>query len=177
MKKIILASSILAAASFAQFSQAESGVISFTGTLNAATCSIDGGSDIALNMGNVSIGDLQETPTAAHAQRDVTINCEGATDLTAVQLKFDPAGGSGSDADDDRLLKTAGAGKGASIALLDTSNSIINLKNDSLDGALTVDDEGNGTSTLSLRAAFVKNADAPNAEAVTASLPFTMTYE
>lgn len=176
MKKIILASGFMAVASFAQFSQAIDGTINFTGSLNAAACTIAGGTNINLEMDSISHGDLPSTPTVAHKQYDVKIDCTGASGLTGVKLKFDPASGSGSDGADSRLLKTEGVAKGASIALLDTSNAIIDLKTGSLDGALTVDD-GVGTSTLSLRAAFVKNTEGFVPGDLTARLPFTLTYE
>jgi len=186
MKKLILVSSIIAVTSFMQLSQAKTGDINFTGSLTAATCSATAPGSTANNinvpMGIVSIADLEDGSTgqaSTTTQLQLDINCTGATDLSNAHMSFDPVSGSGLDADDTRLLKiNTGGATGVGIALLDSSDTILNLgAGDRLTTALIVDGTGAATAKLDLRAAYIKNGTPLAAGTANANMPFTFIYD
>ena len=186
MKKLFLATSVIAATSFMQLSQAKTGDINFTGSLTAATCSATAPGSTANNinvpMGIVSIADLEDGSNgqaSTTTQLKLDINCTGATSLTNVHMSFDPTGGSGLDADDTRLLMIdTGGATGVGIALLDSSDKILNLgAGDRMSAPLTVDGTGAATAKLDLRAAYIKNGTALTAGVANASMPFTFIYD
>lgn len=182
MKKIILASGILVAASSIQFVQASTGNINFTGGLTTATCSINGGggSDLDIDLGLVSINDLNDGSAAAGANTRITvdIDCTAATGLSNVYMNFDPRSGSGQDSRDSRLLKTEGDATGVGIGLINGANQILDMRaGDTITEPLTVAADGTARASLDLRAAYVVNGDPVVAGEANATLPFTFTYD
>lgn len=186
MKKILLASGILVAASSIQFVQASTGNINFTGGLTTATCSINGGggSDLDVDLGLVSIDDLNDGSAAAGANTRITvdIDCTAATGLSNVYMNFDPRSGSGSgsgqDSRDSRLLKTEGDATGVGIGLINGANQILDMRaGDTITEPLTVAADGTARASLDLRAAYVVNGDPVVAGEANATLPFTFTYD
>lgn len=182
MKKTILASSVLAAVSFTQLTQASTGSINFTGALTAATCTINGGTskDLDVDMGTVSIDDLNNGSSDAGANTRITvdIDCTTATGLTNIYMNFDPRSGSGQDPKDSRLLKTTGTATGVGIGLIDKTNKILDLKaGETITEPLDVQPDGKGRASLDLRVAFVKNGNPLVAGDANATLPFTFTYD
>ena len=192
MKNIsLLALAVAAVMSSSAF--AETGTLNFTGNLNASTCTISPGGDagagasagvIDITMGDVSFDDLATvsggTVSAAFTDIDLGLSCTSAGTNTAVVMSFDPVGGTGLDASDNRLLGlAAGGATGAGIALVDATNQIIDLGSDpKIRAPLTVDaGTGVGTADLALRATYVGNGEAEVAGVANASLPFLLSYE
>lgn len=189
MKKLVLVSSIIAAATFAQLSQAKTGDINFTGELIAASCSVSGGgagggpNSINVPMGKVSIDDLGDGSAGdfgAETAVNLDIDCaSGAGGLTSVIMNFAPRSGSGLDADDTRLLQlTSGGAAGVGIALINDTNTIIDLGSaETVKAALTAgSNPGEATAKLNLRAAYIKTTT-PTAGVANATMPFTLSYE
>lgn len=192
MKKIsLLALAVAAVMSSSAF--AETGTLVFTGNLNAGSCTVTPGGDagaganageIAVDMGDVSFNDLETaasgTPTvgAAFTEIDLGLSCTSVGTATSVVMSFDPVGGTGVDATDGRLLAlAAGGATGAAIALVDDSNTILDLSaNPEITAPLTVA-AGVGTADISLRATYIKNGVAEVAGVADASLPFLLSYE
>lgn len=192
MKNIsLLALAVAAVMSTSAF--AETGTLNFTGNLNTSTCTIAPGGDagaganpgvIDVAMGDVSFDDLATvaggTVSAAFTDIDLGLSCTAVGANTAVVMSFDPQGGTGLDAMDNRLLGlAAGGATGAGIALVDGTNQIIDLgANGEIRAPLTVDaGTGVGTADLALRATYVGNGDAQAAGVANASLPFLLSYE
>lgn len=179
MKKIILASSIIAAASFTQFSQAaDTGTINFTGTLSAATCTLSNSGVVDMNLNTVPFDAMPEataTSATADASEDFIVSCDETTGLASAQVKLIPD----LDVTTTKLLKASGTGTGAGIALLKDSGEIIDLANPA-NHLLTENfstASGAGTATFKLNAAFVKNGGTEAPGDVTATLPFEITYQ
>lgn len=187
MKKLVLVSSILAAASFAQLSQAATGDINFTGELTAATCTVTGGSggtanDIDVPMGIVSIADLGDGISGNFGVEtgiNMDIDCAGAGGLNTVVMNFAPRSGSGIDPVDNRLLQLdAGGATGVGIALINDNNDIVNLgAAETVKAALVAGTGGAATAKLNLRASYIKTATTPTFGDANATMPFTLSYE
>lgn len=185
MKKLILVSSLLAAASVSQVSQAKTGDINFTGELTAVTCTVSGGSgggtgnDINVAMGKVSIRDLGTGVSGdfgAETSANVDIDCTGAGGLTTAIMNFSPRSGSGLDLDDSRLLQlTSGGATGVGIALINDANNIIDLGSaETIEAPLTTG--ATATATFNMRAAYIKTATTPTAGVANATMPFTISH-
>ncbi|MFK1433114.1 fimbrial protein [Pseudomonas aeruginosa] len=179
---------------------AADGTINFTGEIVAASCTMTGGAGtsvgggkgnqiIDVNLGKVSVDSLGTTAGGAIAggtNINLELDCGNTgTGLKVVKVKFAPnAGGSGTDTDDTRLLKTTGTAKNVGIGIFDTNNKLIDLgANDlGITGNLVEDDTDpqkiKYTAKLNLVAGYVRtNADLPIAGEANGTLPFTLSYE
>jgi major type 1 subunit fimbrin (pilin) len=175
---------------------AADGTLNFTGKITAASCSITGGAgstvtgekgnqNIAVDLGTVSADALGGTAgggIAAGTAINLNLDCGNtATDLTTVKVKFDPLAGSGSDAKNNKLLKTTGTAKGVGIGIYNTDNTLLNLAaNETFDAPLVKTGEGAETvyiASLNMRAGYVANGDKIDAGTANGTLPFTLTYE
>lgn len=176
---------------------AADGTINFTGEIVAASCGITGGNGtnvgggkgnqtIDVKLGKVSVDTLAGTAgggIAAGTAINLSLDC-GATGkgLTTVKVRFDPAGGSGVDGSNNKLLKTTGTAKGVGIGIYNTAGTLLNLgANETFDAALVKGGTTEApiyTADLAMRAGYVKSGTT-DVEAGTAdgTLPFTLTYE
>ncbi|MES2869787.1 MAG: fimbrial protein [Pseudomonadota bacterium] len=180
MKKIILASSILAVASFAQLSQAApvTGNINFTGTLTTATCALDGGDDVAVPMGLVPFQDIDVSDLSAitpQGEAKLVVSCADAAGITSIDLKLSPT----PDINPILVKLAAGGATGAGIALLNADNTIRDL---SIDANRTLNETlvktgDDGVATFNLKAAYVKNTDPAVGGDANAVLPFVLDYQ
>ncbi|WP_204383109.1 fimbrial protein [Pseudomonas sp. NFPP19] len=183
---------ITASGLVASSAMAADGTINFTGEISSVSCSITAGGGtggggaqtITVPLGKVSIDSIK-TPAEGTIASTVRINLNldcGSTGsgLSTVDMKFDPAAGSGIDLKDPRLLKTLGAGKGVGIAIYNENNQIINMSaNEIISGTLTQSPPSTGTykSSISLRAGYVANAEDFVAGKADGTLPFSLTYK
>ncbi|RKU03952.1 type 1 fimbrial protein [Burkholderia sp. Nafp2/4-1b] len=175
---------------------AADGTINFTGTITAASCTITGGAGtgvtgekgkqtIDVNLGKVSadsIGGTAGGGVASGTSINLNLNCGNtATDLTLVKMKFDPKGGSGVDAANNRLLKISGTAKGVGIGIYDANNQLVNLAaNETVDAPLVKGGTAGApiyTASISMRAGYVANSEKVVAGSANGTLPFTLTYE
>ncbi|MDR6497071.1 type 1 fimbria pilin [Burkholderia ambifaria] len=197
MKKITM---MVAAAGFAcaamNAAQAADGTINFTGEIVAASCGITGGSgtsvtgskgdqSIDVKLGKVSVdalGGAAGGGIAAGTAINLNLDC-GATGkgLNTVKVRFDPASGSGLDANNNKLLKTTGTAKGVAIGLFNTAGTLLNLNaNETIDAPLVqggTEEAPTYTANLALNAGYVKAGTDVVAGTANGTLPFTLTYE
>ncbi|WP_109846858.1 fimbrial protein [Pseudomonas aeruginosa] len=198
-KKSILATAVFGL--FAGSAVAADGVINFTGSIVAASCSMSGGAgtavggaagnqNIDVDLGKVSIdslGGVAGGSIAGGNNISLKLDCgQTGTGLTAVKVKFDPASGSGIDLDNPSLLKVTGTATGVGIGIYNSTGKLLNLSaNESIDTPLVAtpgkDKDGKDITTysadLNLRAAYVKaGSTAPKAGTANGTLPFTITY-
>lgn len=191
MKNIIVAATLASTFIFAGTANAATGVINFAGTLSNVTCTATPGpgsgtgTDFNIDFGTVAFADLNDSSSTSHGAAkyiNVLVDCTNATGLTTVRAAFDPAAGSGIDAEDRRLLSlaTGTAARGAGIGILDDDGNVINLSgNDTIAAPLvpTAGTPGAATALMTTRAAYVLNGAAPVPGVNTAQLPFTLTFE
>ncbi|POM16597.1 fimbrial protein [Burkholderia cepacia] len=192
---------ILALAAFATMfaagsAMAADGTLNFTGSITAASCSITGGAgstvtggkgdqNIAVDLGTVSadaLGGTAGNGIAAGTAINLNLDCGNtATDLTTVKVKFDPLAGSGTDAKNNKLLKTTGTATGVGIGIYNADNKLLNLAaNETFDAPLVKTGEGAAavyTASLNMRAGYVANGEKIDAGTANGTLPFTLTYE
>ncbi|WP_230957167.1 fimbrial protein [Burkholderia cepacia] len=192
---------ILALAAFATMfaagsAMAADGTLNFTGKITAASCSITGGAgstvtggkgdqNIAVDLGTVSadaLGGTAGNGIAAGTAINLNLDCGNtATDLTTVKVKFDPLAGSGTDAKNNKLLKTTGTATGVGIGIYNADNKLLNLAaNETFDAPLVKTGEGAAavyTASLNMRAGYVANGEKIDAGTANGTLPFTLTYE
>ncbi|MFC5694381.1 fimbrial protein [Pseudomonas sp. GCM10022186] len=193
--KSLLAAAV--ASLLATGAMAADGTINFKGEIVAASCGISGGAGtgvtgekgkqvIDVELGKVSIDALNNAAAggiAGGTNINLNLDCGGTgTGLTHVQLKFDPASGSGFD-NNTGLLKTTGTAKGVGIGLYKTDGTRINLANsgDVFETELVktgTDPDFKYNANMNLRAGFVMSGKLADVEAGTAegTLPFTLTY-
>ncbi|NUU38977.1 fimbrial protein [Pseudomonas sp. C2B4] len=195
MKKIsLLALAIAASGAFSGSALAANGTLQFNGDLNNASCSVTPGGDasvgpgsnILVDMGDVSFGDLEVASPGvgnvgvAVADLNFDIGCpSGVENLNTVVMNFDPNTGSGLDRVDGRLLGLlpGGAG-GAAIALVNSANDIIDMSSaPRVSAPLSIDNAGVGTANIALRATYLKTAGAEVPGAANGTLPFVLRYE
>lgn len=181
----------------ANSAMAADGTINFTGEITSASCTITGGSGTTVGggKGNYTIDiDLKKVPIdalggsagggiAAGTNINLSLDCGNTgTGLDVVQVKFDPAGGSGIDPYNPALLKTTGTATGVGIGIYDTSNNLLDLSaNQTFDATLDKDESDPNniqySAELNLRAGYVKSGSAmPTAGTADGTLPFTLTY-
>lgn len=188
MKNLFLISSLVAAVSVANFAQANTGEINFTGELTAATCTVTGGTGgtagvIDVDLGTVSIADLGTGAPGdfgAETGINMDIDCAGAGGFETVKMHFSPRSGSGLDANDNRLLQiTEGGAAGVGIGLINDANELVNLgTGETVETALVAGQDGAATATLNLRAAYIiSDAPALAAGVANGDMPFTLSYE
>lgn len=193
MKVCIRGAFALVVLTATQAAYANSGTINFTGSLNAATCTVapgagagGSGQNIDVAMGNVALADLSTgsgSDFATTASFSIKIDCaSGMTGLNTVKMAFDPRSGSGVDAEDPRLLRLTGTGNagnatGVGIALINSANTVLNLNAAAaIASPLSVTGDA-AIADLSMRAAYVATNATPTAGSANATLPFTLTYE
>ncbi|MDH4556454.1 type 1 fimbrial protein [Pseudomonas sp. BN417] len=193
--KSLLAAAV--ASLLANGAMAADGTINFTGEIVAASCGISGGAGtgvsgekgnkiIDVELGKVSIDTLGGTAgggIAGGTNINLNLDCGGTgTGLTHVQLKFDPASGSGFDSNTG-LLKTTGDAKGVGIGLYKADGTRINLANSS--DVFEAELVKSGTepdvtykADMNLRAGYVMSGKVEDVKPGTAegTLPFTLTY-
>jgi major type 1 subunit fimbrin (pilin) len=190
LKRIIIATALASTFALSGLAHAANGIINFQGELINSTCTAvpgpgsgsGSGSNFLIDFGKVSIADLSDGTGTSHGGArfvNVQVDCTNATSLTTVKAGFDPAAGSGIDANDSRLLAVTGASRGAGIAMINEAGAVINLSgNETIDWPLTVDaTTGDATALMQMRAAYVRNGVTPVPGANTAQLPFTLTFE
>ncbi|WP_232456765.1 fimbrial protein [Burkholderia ubonensis] len=193
IKKITIAAAVALAASSAM---AADGTINFTGEIVAASCGITGGNgtsvtggkgnqSIDVKLGKVSADTLSGTAgggIAAGTAINLNLDC-GATakGLTSVKVRFDPAGGSGVDGHNNKLLQVTGTAKGVGIGIFNTAGTLLNLNaNETFDAPLVqggTEEAPVYTANLALRAGYVANGSEITAGTANGTLPFTLTYE
>lgn len=184
MKKLILASSILAAVSFAQLSQAagNKAVINYKGNIVASTCSVVAGGGTADSL-DFSMGDKPTDSFGAPGQKyktlDVSVKCNSSGANGEVVFNFLPAEGSGPSPTDNRYLALeAGGAKGVHIELLDGDYKFIDLTaNPKQVGKLTENADGSFTANMRLAAIYRKNGQTLEPGVANATLPFSMTHD
>jgi type 1 fimbria pilin len=123
LNKIMLAGSlILGMTSFAHAADQGSGTVKFTGSIIDAPCSIDPNSNgQEVNLGQVSSVALQNSGKSTPKNFEIHLqDCSLSTEKTVTTTFTGPAGANG-------LLGITGSAKGASIALLDSSNNPVEL--------------------------------------------------
>lgn len=197
--KSIKVLSVLAASLMATSVMANDGTLNFTGEIIAASCELTGGSGttvggeasnqiIDIDMGKVSIDSIQSAAgngtIAAGKNINLNLDCGGTgTGLTSVNVAFDPASGSGFDAQNSALLAIeAGGAAGVGIGLYDTSSNLLDLRaGEYFSAPLTEADDGEGgkvyTADLNIRAAYVGNGETIEPGLANATLPFTISYQ
>lgn len=187
---------LLGLTALATSAMAADGMLSFSGEVVAASCSIragagstvtgeEGNQRIDVKLGKVSLDSLTSSGSSlpvAGVNINLNLDCGAtATGLKTVRLKFDPSSGSGIDPDNVSLLKTTGTAKGVGIGLYDLNNKLLNLSgNETFDAPLVSVgdiDEPQYKASINLRAAFVANGDDMAPGLANATLPFTLTYE
>ncbi|WP_063551078.1 fimbrial protein [Burkholderia territorii] len=197
MKKIAMMWSVAGLAfSTMNAAHAADGTINFTGEIVAASCAITGGNGatvtgskgnqtIDVKLGKVSADALAGTAgsgIAAGTAINLNLDC-GSTGkgLTTVKVRFDPAGGSGVDGTNNKLLKTTGSATGVGIGIYDTAGTLLNIgANETFDSALVKggkEEAPTYTASLAMRAGYVKNGGTVAAGTANGTLPFTLTYE
>ena len=194
--KKILALAAAAGMFAAGSAMAADGTINFTGKITAASCSITGGAgtnvtgekgkqNIDVNLGTVSADSIGGT--AGHGivggtSINLNLDCgNSATDVTLVQMKFDPQAGSGIDGANNKLLKISGTAQGVGIGLYDSNNTLLNLAgNETINAPLVKGGTATApvyTAALNLRAGYVANGEKVVAGMANGTLPFTLTYQ
>ncbi len=190
--KSLLAAAV--ASVLANGAMAADGTINFTGEIVAASCNITGGAGtsvtgdkgnqiIDVKLGKVAIDSLSGGGIAGGTNINLNLDCGSTgTGLTHVQLKFDPASGSGFDSNSG-LLKTSGTASGVGIGLYKTDGTRINLANsgDVFETELVKAGTEPGvtySASMNLRAGYVMSGKLEDVKAGTAdgTLPFTLTY-
>lgn len=184
------------AVGFSSLVSAADGVINFTGSITAASCSVTAGAGtsvggqagsqtITVAMGAVStdsLGDSRAANIVGAKTVNLNLDCGGtANGLSSVKLQFDPASGSGIDTNNNALLKTTGNATGVGIGLYNSSNELINLSgNGNVVGQLVPTGSAPNitySANLNLRAAYVANGQTLAAGTANGTLPFTLIYE
>lgn len=188
MKTTLLAATLLSALVIGSAAHANTGTISFTGTLTSATCTVDPGAgsggttnNIEVDLGTVSFRDLSEgtgTDFGAATRINLDINCSSASGLSTVKMNFNPSSGTGVDTLDPRLLKTTGGSTGVGIGIINEANQVLALNAaETIDAPLT-ESAGSATAQMTMRAAYILNGDTTlTAGAANGSMPFTLSYE
>lgn len=188
MKRTLFALTFLATLVHNPIAYANTGTISFTGNLTAATCAVDPGAgtggttnDILVDLGTVSFRDLSEedgTDFGAATRINLNISCTSAGGLSAVKMQFQPGGGSGIDTLDGRLLKTTGTSRGVGIGIINEANQVLALNaNETISAPLTVTGT-DAVAAMTMRAAYILNGDATRISGTAnGSMPFTLSYE
>lgn len=193
MKKLsVLALSLLAAAALSNPANAANGTLQFNGDLTNATCSITDGpggpvmSDILVELGAVSFADLATATPGVGKVTGVVSNvtlfatCADADAYTGIAMQLDPRAGTGVDRHDDRLLALASGGaSGAAIAVVDRTNTIINMADSpKITALLTATNPAGGRlAFVRFGATYLKTAGTEAPGVANASLPFVVTYE
>ncbi|WP_207864209.1 fimbrial protein [Pseudomonas sp. 58(2021)] len=186
----LLTLSMLAAAgqSFAaEPTNAGSGTINFTGTVNNDACSIEDagvGKTISVAMGDVSIKDMGTADAPKGSGKlsaenfDMKINCNAGTKVSMI---FEPTKGAGTGIVPGtkvlKLITGIGAAQGIGIALLDDKGTQIDLSSPT--AAKIENNLQDSNTTLKFSAAYVTTGDPKTAVAgrADATLPFTLQYE
>ncbi|RJX81541.1 fimbrial protein [Pseudomonas sp. LS-2] len=191
MKKISLSLAILAALGLSVASTANAannGKLIFTGTLTDMTCDVTAGSgtspgngtDINVDLGNVSFSDIGDFATAkleTASPIQLLVECSGGTgQYSQVDMRFVARQGSGLDNLDQRLLRTTGAADGVGIGLINTADQLMELNGDEKISAELVEDAGVLRAELNFGAVYVLNGAATNPGQADGFLPFVMEY-
>lgn len=191
MKKISLSLAILAALGLSVASTANAannGKLIFTGTLTDMTCDVTAGSgtspgngtDINVDLGNVSFSDIGDFTTAkleTASPIQLLVECSGGTgQYSQVDMRFVARQGSGLDNLDQRLLRTTGAADGVGIGLINTADQLMELNGDEKISAELVEDAGVLRAELNFGAVYVLNGAATNPGQADGFLPFVMEY-
>lgn len=188
MKKTLLAATLLSTFALTSIAHANTGTISFTGTLTASTCTVDPGAgtggttnNIEVDLGTVSFRDLSEgqgTDFGAATRINLDISCTSAGGLNTVKMNFHPSSGTGVDTFDPRLLQTTGGSTGVGIGIINEANQVLALNGgETIDAPLTVSGN-NAVAQLSMRAAYILNGNPTRtAGDANGSMPFTLSYE
>jgi type 1 fimbria pilin len=175
MNKNIL--SVAVALSFATVSvSANANQITFTGEVTAKTCTLlAGGTDVAMQLPTVSIGDVQVVNAHQGAQKlRIDVTCEDAAEGDTVTMALMPKAGS---VNGDFMLRNIAGTTPATnvgIVVLDDTDQLISFAAGNAELTTTLDTSGNGS--IYLAATYAK-IGTPTAGNVSAVLPFTMTYK
>lgn len=180
MSKNVIATALIAALGFAALApnqaSAADGTINITGTVNASTCKINGGSSpVTVNVALPTVSTTALNASGAVAGRTAfALNLSACTAGTKAQAFFEP----GSTIMADGNLKNAsGTATGVEVQLLNSNFSNINLAGTSSTQAsqqITTDSSGNGA--LNYYAQYFATG-AAGAGTVSTSVQFTMLYQ
>ncbi|HEA3202492.1 TPA: fimbrial protein [Aeromonas veronii] len=170
--------SITVALSFAAVSvTANAAQITFTGQVNATTCTLEGGfgSDLAMQLPTVSLADVQDVGAHQGAQTlRIPVQCPGAIGGETMTMALMPIAGS---INGNHVLKNTAVTDPAAnvgIVVLDGSDQLIDFAAGNAGLTTTLDSSGNGDIYLS--ATYAKTGTA-TAGSVSAVLPFSMSYK
>jgi major type 1 subunit fimbrin (pilin) len=175
MKKTLLSTAlvaVMAAVAFAPTAQATDGTISFTGQINAATCTINNGTpDFTVQLPTVAT-----TTLAAHGntagQTQFKIELSGCTSGTNASAFFEQ--GANVDPITGNLISTGGASNVQLQLLNSNGTSVINLLNPSTN--TTTADVSTGSGTLTYYVQYFATA-ASSAGSVSGTEQYTIAYQ
>lgn len=168
-------------------SYANSGSVTFTGSVTAPTCTVAGsagaagsGTGITVGMGDVPIDEIVPGNwVGAHSRSFVlTVTCPGDLGYQYARTTFNAAAGSGIDPQDTRMVRlTAGGAEGVAVGIYVAGSypPVDMTGSPSIRTAFT--GTGPTVAVMNLRAQYKRTTAAPKAGTASATLPFTLSYE
>jgi major type 1 subunit fimbrin (pilin) len=170
--------------------EANSGTVTFSGSVSAPTCTVSGsegatgsGNGLTVPMGDVPINELTAGNWVPEHNRSfvLTVLCPGnMAGYSRARFTFNAPGGSGVDPDDTRMLRLSAGSQARGVAVgIYVSGSVAPLNMGaapSTTGNFVVAG-GNSTARVDLRAQYKRTSAAPRAGSASATLPLTLSYE
>ncbi|MDR0806544.1 MAG: type 1 fimbrial protein [Enterobacteriaceae bacterium] len=174
---------------------ANAGTINFTGAVQDVSCDVNPGTgatgtanNITIDLGSVGKDGVANSSNTVSGMAttfaDLEVSCADAGTLSKVKMKFDAHSGSGAESNRG-LLDIAnkggsGVASGVGIAILDSKNTLIDLRDSTkyIEAPLSVSGTS-ATAKLSFKAAYMATGakSAITAGSANGQLPFVLNYE